>query len=90
MKFSDDRLSHLARLILTDLMKGGVVNTSLESQALHEIKKTFIDYLKVEEAADQMVRDKISKLKRVVEEGSREWDVLYRKYLEEELAKRGH
>jgi hypothetical protein len=34
---------------------------------------------------DELVRKKIQSLSRHIPLGSREWDVLYRKYLEEEM-----
>lgn len=89
MKFSDDRISHLAYLIHKGLVKDQLVAYTDEDRAHREIKKTLVDYVKVEDAADGSAREKIASLKRGVLEGSREWEVLYRKYLEEELTKRG-
>jgi len=89
MRFSDDRLAHLAHLIHDGLYQDLLVDYPDEDKALREIKKTLIEYLKVEDEADQAAREKVGKLKRGVAEGSREWEVLYRKYLEEELSKRG-
>jgi hypothetical protein len=87
MKFSDDRISHLAHLIHDGLYHDDLVDYPDEDRALREIKRTLIEYFKVEDAADQAAREKIATLKRGVTEGSREWDILYRKYFEEELAK---
>ncbi|HEX5036593.1 MAG TPA: DUF507 family protein [bacterium] len=89
MKFSDDRISHIAHVIHKGLTKDGLVAYADEDKAHREIKKTLIEYLKVEDAADETAREKIASLKRGVLEGSREWDVLYRKYFEEEMAKKG-
>ena len=89
-KFSDDRISHLAHLIHNKLYQDLLADYPDEDKALREIKKTLIDYFKVDDEADQAAREKISSLKRGVSEGSREWEVLYRKYFEEELRKKGH
>lgn len=89
MRFSEDRISHLAHLLHKGLMKDALVTYADEDRAHREIKKALIDYLKVEDQADQTVREKLASLKRGVLEGSREWEVLYRKYFEEELAKKG-
>jgi hypothetical protein len=43
---------------------------------------------KVDEAIDLAVRQKIETQKRAIPEGSEEWDILYRKYFEEESARR--
>jgi len=87
MRFSDDRISHLSHLIHDGLYHDDLVDYSDEDKALREIKKILIEYFKVEEEADRLAREKIATLKRGVSEGSREWDVLYRKYFEEELAR---
>lgn len=89
MKITDDRISHLAHLIHRGLTRDGLVAYTDEDKAHHEIKRSLIDYFKVEEAADEAAREKIATLKRGVLEGSREWEVLYHKYFEEELAKKG-
>ncbi len=43
---------------------------------------------KIDEAIDLSVRQKIETQKRTIPEGSEEWDILYRKYFEEESARR--
>ena len=43
---------------------------------------------KVDEAIDLAVRQKIETQKRGIPEGSEEWDILYRKYFEEESSRR--
>lgn len=88
-KFSDDRISHLAHLVHDGLYNDELVDYPDDDKALREIKRTLIEYFKVEEEADRLAREKIESLKRGVAEGSREWEVLYRKYLEEELERRG-
>jgi hypothetical protein len=59
-----------------------------EERMLREIKRTITDELKFEDEADEAARRTIQSLSRRVPEGSREWDVLYRKYVEEELNRR--
>lgn len=88
-KLTDDRISQIAHLIQTRLGQGHLVEYTDTDRALRIIKKTLIDSVKVEEEADQTARDKVASLKRGVTEGSREWEILYRKYFEEELGKRG-
>ncbi len=41
--------------------------------------------MKTDEAIDALVRRKIETQKRTIVEGSDEWEVLYRKYYEEEV-----
>jgi hypothetical protein len=57
--------------------------------ALREIRGVLADFFNRESNLDEIVRQKIQSLSRPVPPGSREWDVLYRKYREEELKKQG-
>jgi hypothetical protein len=59
-----------------------------EERMLREIKRTIADELKFEDEADEAARRTIQSLSRKIPEGSREWDVLYRKYVEEEMNRR--
>jgi hypothetical protein len=45
------------------------------------------DEMKTDEAIDALVRRKIETQKRTILEGSDEWEVLYRKYYEDEVAR---
>ncbi len=89
MKFSEDRISHLAHLIHDGLYNDMLVEYPDEDKTLRELKKMLNDYFRIEDEVDDVVRAKIASLKRGVFEGSREWDVLYKKYSEEEMSKRG-
>jgi uncharacterized protein len=89
MKPSDDRINHISHLIHDRLYNDDLVDYPDEDKALKEIKKTLIRYFQSDDEADQIARDKIESLKRGVSQGSSEWEVLYRKYFEEEMSKRG-
>ncbi|MBI5493066.1 MAG: DUF507 family protein [Deltaproteobacteria bacterium] len=89
MRLTEDRISHLAHLVSDGIWKDDLVDFKDDEKALHEIKKVMTDYLKVEDEADTIARDKIRSLSREVPEGSREWDILYKKYFEEEVSKKG-
>ncbi len=88
MRLSDDRISHIAHLIADGIWKDDLVDFSDDLRVLNEIKGTILKYLRVEDEADTAAREKIRSLSRDVPEGSREWDILYRKYFEEELSKK--
>ncbi len=89
MKISDDRIAHLSHLVCDALYHDDLVDYSDDDEALLCIRKTMTEYLKIEDKIDDLVRQKIASLKKGVPEGSREWDILYRKYYEEEAQKRG-
>ena len=56
-----------------------------------EIRQTIVriitEEMRADEMIDALVRRKIESQKRTIPEGSEEWDVLYRKYYEEEAAR---
>jgi len=89
LRLSEDRISHLAHIVSDGVWKDDLVDFKDDDKALLEIKRAVTDYLKVEDEADTIARNKIRSLSRDVPEGSREWDILYRKYFEEETAKKG-
>lgn len=88
MKLSEDRISHIAHKIWDGIYNDDLVDYPDEAKALKEIKAIMISYLKTDDEIDTLTREKIASLKRGVAEGSREWDILYRQYYEEEANRR--
>lgn len=87
MRLSESRISHLAHLILDTLWKQDLADLPNEGRALAETKAVLTEFFNREDLLDEVVRKKIQSLSRHVPPGSREWEILYRKYLEEELKK---
>ena len=87
IRLSDSRISHLSHLIVDGLRKNRLANFGSEGRALAETKQALRDFFQKEDFIDEAVRHKIESLSRHVPPGSREWDVLYRKYFEEEARK---
>ncbi len=89
MRLSEDRISHLSHLILDKLVQDRDVDVlQAEERLLREVKHTITSEMQYEDEADSAARRTIQSLSRRVPEGSREWDVLYRKYFEEEMNRR--
>jgi hypothetical protein len=88
MRLTEDRISHLSHLVIDRLDRDDVADFPDEAGALREAKAVFAAYARVEEEADAAARRKITSLSRRVPEGGREWEILYRKYLEEEMSRR--
>ena len=86
-RLSENRISHLAHLIIDGLWKEDLADFSNEARALAETKGVLAEFFNPDDRLDEIVRQKIQSLSRPIPPGSREWDVLYRKYLEEELKK---
>lgn len=85
-RLSDSRISALARLVLRAVASDGEIVS--ERAVLAECKRILADHFQREDKIDEVVRKKIASLSRRVVPGSTEWDVLYRRYFEEELRKR--
>ncbi|MEX0801981.1 MAG: DUF507 family protein [Candidatus Binatia bacterium] len=86
-RLSESRISHLAHLIVDGIRKGSLADFSDERRALTESKRVLHEFFQRQDQLDERVREKIQSLSRHIPPGSREWDVLYRKYIEEELRK---
>jgi hypothetical protein len=85
-RLSDNRINALARLVLRELAaEGEIVN---ERAAVAESKRVLTEHFQRDDKIDELVRRKIASLSRRVVPGSTEWDVLYRRYFEEEARKR--
>jgi hypothetical protein len=86
-RLSESRISHLAHLVMDGLRKAGLADFQNEGRALTHTKQALHGFFQREDEIDDVVRQKINSLSRRVPPGSREWDVLYRKYFEEEARK---
>jgi uncharacterized protein len=90
MRLSRDKVNKLAAITTEQLANSKDVDF-LEPyddvrQALRGILE---DLLKHEEEIDKAARQKIESQRRIITEGTQEWDILYRKYYNEEVKKLG-
>jgi hypothetical protein len=74
-------------LILEGIKKDNLAGFTNEGRALAETKQVVHEFFQGEDHIESVVRQKILSLSRHVPPGSREWDILYRKYFEEESRK---
>ncbi len=89
MILSEDRQSHLAHVIIDGIWEDDLVDYSDDDLALRMAKKAIVAFVQEMGDLDSSIKQKLQTLKRNVVEGSPEWDILYRKYMNEELNKRG-
>jgi hypothetical protein len=88
VKLSREKILRLSHLILDHLNKDEEVEYYADPQEIRQEIVTLIsNEMKTDEAIDALVRRKIESQKRTIQEGSDEWDVLYRKYYEEEVGR---
>ena len=88
MKLSREKVLHMSHLILGHLDKDDGVEYWDDPQEIRQtIVRIIMDEMRNDEAIDALVRRKLESQKKGIVEGSDEWDVLYRKYYEEEVAR---
>ena len=87
IRYSEGRLSNLAHQILRTLRAEGLAEIENERLTLQEIKRGLDGQRDRESKLDELVKRKIASLSRKVPPGSREWDILYQRYMEEEHRK---
>jgi hypothetical protein len=88
VRLSREKIIHLSHLILRYLDQDDDVEYFAEPQQVRqEVVRLIENEMRADEAIDALVRRKIETQKRAIPEGSEEWEVLYRKYYEEESAK---
>ena len=90
MRISRDKANKVAHVV-TDALAGIDELDFVEDRNTIrlEVRKILEDLLNQEAKIDQAARHKIENQKRTILEGSQEWDILYRKYYNEEVKKLG-
>ena len=89
-RLSREKINYLSRQVLSVLEKDEQVDFLDDPNEIRLIiVKSIEEEMKLYETLDQKAIDKIQSQKKAIEEGSREWEILYRKYYNDELAKLG-
>ena len=90
MRLSRDKVNKLAHVIADALAEIDAVEFLEDRNTIRqEARRLLEELLKAEEKLDAAARQKIENQKRTILEGSAEWDILYRKYYNEEVKKLG-
>jgi hypothetical protein len=90
MRITDDKLNKLAHVVADTLAEIEEVDfledrNTIRQEARKALGKLLIEELKIDAAA----RQKIASQRKIIVEGSQEWDILYRKYYNDEVKKLG-
>jgi hypothetical protein len=89
-RLSREKINYLSRQVLSVLEKDDQVDFLDDPNEVRlVIVKSIEEEMRLYEAIDKKAVDKILSQKKAIEEGSREWEILYRKYYNDELAKLG-
>jgi uncharacterized protein len=90
VRVNRDKANKVAHLVTDALAEMKEVDFVEDRNTIRlEVRKILEDLLNQEARIDQMARQKIESQKRTILEGSQEWDILYRKYYQEEVKKLG-
>ena len=90
MRISRDKLNKLAHTVadtLADIPECDFLEdrNTIRQEARKALEKLLMEETKIDAAA----RMKISSQRKIIVEGSQEWDILYRKYYNDEVKKLG-
>ena len=90
MRLSRDKVNKLAHTIADTLAELNQVDFVEDRNTIRVEARRILEELFAEEARlDQAARQKIESQRRTILEGTQEWDILYRKYYNEEVKKLG-
>ena len=90
MRLSRDKVNVLAKAVFEVLKEMDDVEFVEDPNAIKQQTRKILEELLMQEARiDIAARQKIETQKRTILEGSQEWDILYRKYYNEEVKKLG-
>jgi hypothetical protein len=90
MRLSREKIVRLSHVVTDCLVASDDVEFVEDRATIRQnIVEILTALLKEEEQMDTQVRLKISSQKKEIVEGTEEWDVLYRRYYQEELRRMG-
>ncbi len=90
MRVSRDKLNKMAHMVAdvlaeTDECEFLDDRNAIRQEARKALEKTLTEEMKLDQAA----RQKIASQRKIIVEGSQEWDILYRKYYNDEVKRLG-
>ena len=90
MRISRDKLNKLAHTVADTLAEIDEVDFLEDRNTIRQEARKILEKLLMEETKlDAAARQKISSQRKIIVEGSQEWDILYRKYYNDEVRKLG-
>jgi len=90
IRLSREKINFLARQILDLMFENDDIEFLDESNEIRlTVVKSIEEEMKLYELIDKKAIEKIESQKKAIKEGSREWEILYRKYYNDEIAKLG-
>ncbi|MGO4214202.1 DUF507 family protein [Terriglobus sp. 2YAB30_2] len=90
MRISRDKLNKLAHVVADTLAETDEAEFLEDRNTIRQEARKALEKLLLEETKiDQAARQKITSQRKIILEGTQEWDILYRKYYNDEVKKLG-
>ncbi|MGM0466810.1 MAG: DUF507 family protein [Acidobacteriota bacterium] len=90
IKLSREKINYLSRIIMESIFEDDRVDFLDEPNEIRlSIVKSIENELKLYELLEKKAIKKIESQKKTIKEGSREWEILFRKYYKDEISKLG-
>jgi hypothetical protein len=90
VRISRDKLNKLAHVVADTLADTDECEFLEDRNTIRQEARKVLEKLLMEETRiDQAARLKIASQRKIIPEGSQEWDILYRKYYNDEVKKLG-
>ncbi len=90
MRVSPDKVNKLAHAVADTLATIDEVDFSEDRDTIRKEVRNYLQVLLADEMRiDQAARLKISSQRKIIMEGSQEWNILYRKYYNDEVKRLG-
>ena len=90
VKLSREKINYLSRIIMEAVFENDKVEFLEEPNEIRlSIVKSIENELKLYELLEKKSIKKIESQKKAIKEGSREWEILFRKYYKDEISKLG-
>lgn len=86
---SEEKMIHIVHLMIDGIWKEDIVDYSDEDEALKEAKKVSLYFVKRMQEVEEIARKRIESQKNAPPLMSPQWEILYKKYYEEEMKKVG-
>jgi len=90
VKLSREKINYLSRVIMESIFEDEDVDFLDEPNEIRlSVVKSIEEELKLYELLEKKAIRKIESQKKTIKEGSREWEILFRKYYKDEISKLG-
>ena len=92
MRLSDDKIDHLAQVVLARLLAAEEADDTImvmgeDGDLRASVRRSMIDFLRRDDQLHDRIRRKIASMSRSVPEGSAEWGALHAQFLREEMSR---